>query len=186
MAEPDPQTWTASASDPTNMNDEIQAPLQWLLGHSANPFPHLRWRGATPTTLDAPTGTPPALTGSWTPITLDTVVIDYGFGTPGVIPIDGTYDISAALAIESCISNKALRILADGVVIGQESHPGPGLEVDMATTCTVDCIPLTAGTVITIEGYNDRADLGVPGTAEATVLGEAAPVLTIEYVATAN
>lgn len=184
MPEPDPQTWTATTSDVANLNAEIRDAFRWLLGHSSNPFPHLRVRGSTPTTLAAPT--PP--NGTWTTIAFDTAVIDRGFSFAGTvtIPIDGTYDLEASLAIDSCISNKAVQILVNGTVVGRDSEPGPGLDVDMSTSCTVCNLPLLAGDVITVQGYNDRGISSTPATVDAIVVGEAAPVLCVTYVATAN
>lgn len=183
MTEPDPQDWTAAPSDPDNMNAEIRDVFQFLLGHSDNPFPHIRVRGTSPTTLAAPSPDP-----TWTTIVLDTADEDRGFGFAGsvVIPITGTYDIEAALAVDSCISNKAMRIMVNDVEKGRDSMPGPGLEVDMANTCVIGNVPLTAGDVITLEGYNDRGIDDTPATVDAIVLGEAFPALSVKYVATAN
>lgn len=173
MSEPDPQTWTAAPSDPDNMNAEIQAPFQWVLGHSANPFPHLRWRGSSNSTL--------ANGSTWTAIDFDTADIQRGWPTPGEIPIDGTYDLGCAVDVDFAISNKAVRIRLNGATtLGEDDQPGAALLVPGRITCNVGCVPLSAGDVITVECFNDAV-----GTVEC-IAGAWAPVLWIEYIATAN
>jgi len=179
MPEPDPATWTATVPTDDEFNDEIRDPLRWLLGHSSNPKPYLRTRGASPTALDNGGGT-----GAWTDIALGTTVINRGFSTtnPATIPVTGYYDIGACIDVDVAVSNKALRILVNGDTVAEDDQPGVGSPIPARITCSTGVVPLSEGDVITIEGYNDAAT----GDVDALATGEWAPVLWVEYIATAN
>lgn len=180
MAEPNPTTWTAAVPDENDFNAEIRDPLQWLLGHSANPKPALTIRASAPTSLSNGGGS-----GAWTEIDLDTVDENLGFSTalPATIPVDGYYDIGAAVDIAVERSNKAIRVLKNGTdVILQDDRPGVGSPIPARITASTGNVPLDAGDVLTLEAYNDAAS----GAIDALATGTWAPVLWIEYVATAN
>ena len=180
MAEPNPATWAAVVPDDTDFNTEIRDPLRWLLGHSSNPKPFLRTRGSAPTSLSNGGGS-----GAWTEIDLDNSDEHRGFVTalPATIPVDGFYDVGAMIDVDVERSNKALRIRKNGTdTIAQDDRPGVGSPVPARITASTGNVPLVAGDVITIEGYNDAAS----GAIDALATGTWAPVLWIEYVATDN
>jgi hypothetical protein len=178
VSEPAPITWDGSTVYTyTNFNTEFRDALQWLLGHSSNPKPYLRTRGASPTAL--------ANGSTWTNITLGTTVINRGFATPNpaTIPVSGHYDIGATIDVDVAVSNKALRIRLNGTsTLAEDDQPGVGGPVPARITCSTGVVPLSAGDVITIEGFNDSAAASV----DALSTGEWAPVLWIQYIATAS
>lgn len=179
MPEPDPVTWINAPVDETDFNGEIRDPLQWLLGHSDNPKPFLRVRGDAPTALDNGGGT-----GAWTEIALGTEVVNRGFSTsdPPTIPVAGYYDIGACIDVDVAVSNKALRILVNGTTVAEDDQPGVGSPIPARITCSTGVFPLSGGDVITIEGYNDAAT----GDVDALSTGDWAPVVWVQYIATAS
>lgn len=174
MTEPNPATWTSTAPTATDFNTNIRDALQWVLGHSTNPKPHIRRRNTAAVALTVST---------WTDLTMNTTVINRGSWSPSgasiTVPVAGTYLIGASVEIDAAACNKALRIANGSTVIVEHDITGVGSSAVARISCSTLAV-CAASDVIKAQAFQDF------GTLNANSAGEFSPVLWAYYVATAN
>lgn len=175
MAEPAPATWTATTVDASDFNTNIRDPLQWLLGHSSNPKPHIRLRNTSAVALTS---------GSFTDLTMSTATRDRGFGWGSgaaiTIPVAGTYLIGASVEIDTFACNKALRIVNGSTVIVEHDITGVGSPA-VARISVATLAVCSASDSVKAQAFQDSG-----GSLDANAAGEFSPCLWAYYVATAS
>lgn len=176
MTEPNPATWTAVAPSAATFNTNIRDALQWVLGHSTNPKPHLRVRSTSATSLTS---------GSFTDITFNTVVRNRGFtwsnGATATIPVAGTYWVGCSVEIDTAACNKALRIVKNtSTVIAEHDITGVGSSA-VARITIATLMTFAVSDTVKIQGFQDSG-----AGLNANSAGEFSPVMWVAYYATDN
>lgn len=176
MTEPKPTTWSSTTVTAANFNEQIRDSVRWLLGHSANPKPHIRLRNSSAVSLTS---------GSWTDLTMSTATRDRGFGwTSGAsisIPVAGTYMIGASVEINTAACNKALRILKNNTTVVVE-HDITGVGSAAVARISVSTLVVCGGS----DTFKAQAFQDSGSALNANSAGEFSPVLWAYYVATAS
>lgn len=172
MTYTNPRTWvTATRVSAPTLNTHVRDALRWLLGHSANPFPHAVVRNSANI----------ALVNTWSTLTFDTADVARGglwtSGSALIAPIAGMMCAGGCVEIEPASCNKALQLIVNQkTVVAQSDTNGVGSpavgRINVSSFFHVD-----AGDFVELNAFQDS---GVTLNAAANTFS---PVLWGLYVA---